>query len=167
VLWDVILLCFLCRRSRGVGALYSQPRGLGILSRWLVLSVVDLGSGCVDGIFEGILLCLGQSIKVPKGIAPHIPTYRLLSRSLVLVVLVSQLHCIAHIGHTYTKRRCFAFPNFLSSVTALGTTAGPDTLPAIGDSRCLVALLDSRVGRQRGQRRVWRAAQARSIAASG
>jgi hypothetical protein len=145
VLLDVILLCILCGRSRGVGALYSQTRGLGILSRWLVLGVVDWGSGCVDCIFKSILMYVGQSITILKGIAPCIPTYRLLPRSLVLVVLIPQLHGIAHIGHTYAKRRCLAFPHFLSSVTALGTTAGPDTLPAIGDSRCLVALLDSRV----------------------
>lgn len=91
-------------------------------------------------------------------------TYRLLARGLVLVV-VSQLHGIAHVGHADTEWRGLAFPYISTSVTALGTTAGPDTLPAIGDTRCLVTLLCGEIVRQ-GQRRVGRA-QARYIAERG
>jgi len=91
-------------------------------------------------------------------------TYRLLAWSFVLVV-VSQLHSIAHVGHADTEWRGFTLPYISTSVTALGTTAGPNTLPAIGDTRCLVTLLCGEIVRQ-GQRRVGRA-QARYIAERG
>jgi len=91
-------------------------------------------------------------------------TYRLLAWSFVLVV-VSQLHGIAHVGHADAEWRGFTFPYISTSVTALGTTAGPNTLPAIGDTRCLVTLLCGEIVRQ-GQRRVGRA-QARYIAERG
>jgi hypothetical protein len=84
--------------------LYSQTRGLGVLSRWFVLSVFHWASGCVDSIFKGVLLYMGQSPTILKSIASRISTYRLLPRSLILVVLIPQLHGIAHIGHTYTER---------------------------------------------------------------
>jgi hypothetical protein len=92
-------------------------------------------------------------------------TYRLLAWSLVLV-LVPQLHRIAHVGHADAERRRLGFPYVSASVTALGTTAGPDTLPAIGDTRCLVTLLGGGVVRQGRQRKIGRA-QARYIAESG
>jgi hypothetical protein len=157
VLLDVILLCLLSRRSwgAGAGALYSQTRGLGVLPRWLILSLVLFGwrSRCVYGIFEGILVTSDWK------------TYRLLAWSLVLV-LVPQLHRIAHVGHADAERRRLGFPYVSASVTALGTTAGPDTLPAIGDTRCLVTLLGGGIVRQGGQRKIGRA-QARYIAESG
>lgn len=74
-------------------------------------------------------------------------TYRLLARGLVLVV-VSQLHCIAHVGHADTEWRRLAFSYISTSMSALRTTAGPDTLSAIGDTRCLVALLGGGIVRQ-------------------
>lgn len=74
-------------------------------------------------------------------------TYRLLARGLVFV-LVSQLHCIAHVGHAYAEWRGLTFSYVSASVTALRTTAGPDTLSAIGDTRCLVALLGGGIVRQ-------------------
>ena len=92
-------------------------------------------------------------------------TYRLLARGLVVVVVVSQLHGIAHAGHAHAQWRGFAFPCILASVTAQRTTAGPDTLPAIGDTRRLVTPLCGETVRQ-GQRRVARA-QARCIAGRG
>ena len=92
-------------------------------------------------------------------------TYRLLAWSLVFV-LVPQLHRIAHVGHADAEWRGLCLSYVSASVTALGTTAGPDTLPAIGDTRCLVTLLGGGIVRQGGQGKIGRA-QARYIAECG
>jgi hypothetical protein len=110
------------------------------------------------------VVSLRQACKHRAASARNWETYRLLTRSLILV-LVSQLHRIAHVGHADAERRCLAFSCVSISVTALGTTAGPNALPAIGNARCVVALLSGQVVRQ-GQRRVGRA-QARYIAEGG
>ena len=153
VLWDVIFLCLLSRRSWGAGAgsLYSQTRGLGVLPRRLILILVLFGcrAGCVYGIFESVLINDNWSVWCKLADTAHCDwkTYRLLARGLVLVV-VSQLHSIAHVRHADTEWRRLAFSYISASVSALRTTAGPDTLPAIGDTRSLVALLGGGIVRQ-------------------
>lgn len=170
MLWDVIFLCLLSRRSwgAGAGALYSQTRGLGILPRWLILILVFFSgrSWCVYGIFEGVLVTSGQfGTNWVDTAHCDWETYRLLAWSLVLV-LVPQLHRIAHVSHADAEWRGLCLSYVSASVTALRTTAGADTLPAIGDTRCLVTLLGGGIVRQGGQRKIGRA-QARYIAESG
>jgi hypothetical protein len=70
-------------------------------------------------------------------------TYRLLSRRLIFIVVVTQLHGIAHVGQTHAERRCFALSCFTVAVTALGSTDGPNTLASVGYSWGLVAVFDN------------------------